>query len=193
MDGHLDKAQKEITNALHASPNCALALDIQAAIYLRTGHLDDAAAQFQRAIDADPAMGQAYVGIGILLIARKEYKDALVPLDRAASLLPTTWLVYFETGIAHLALGNLEDALKQIRRAEMFAAPDPEKRSATAYLHALLSIKSQDFKSAIGYMNDAIKFSPNGSYAKPALAKIEQLKPLIDDDKGTLAENSALQ
>lgn len=191
VGGRIDKAQKAITAALKASPDCAIALDIQAAIHLRTGQFDDAAREFQKAINADPTIGQAYVGLGILLIIRKQYKQALIPLDRAESLLPSAWLVYFETAIANLALGDTRAALQQIRHAEMFAATDPKKRSATAYVRALVSIKMRDFRSATTYMTDVIKFNPHGPYAKPALAGIEQMKPFLAASRASVAVNSA--
>ena len=177
--GRLDMAQEEIARALHASPHCAIALDIQAAIHLRTGQFEDAANELQGAIDADPALGEAYLGLGMLLIARNRYKEALVPLDRAQSLLPTSWRVYFETAIAELGLGDMDATLKRIERAEMLAGSDPEKRSATAYLRGLVSINQRDYESATGYMDDAIKFNRSGSYAKPALAKLEQIKSFL--------------
>jgi len=190
VEGLLDKAQTEIAKALHASPNCAIALEIQGAIHLRTGNLDDAATEFQKAINADSFIGQAYVGLGMLLIARSRYKDALVPLDRAESLLPAAWLVYYETAVANLQLGDLGATLKHLSLADNLAT-DPEQRSENAYLRALLLIKSHDFESATRYMNDAIKFSPNGHNAKPAQDKIEQIKPLLEA-RAALALNKPL-
>ena len=189
--GQIDKAQKEITTALHQSPNYAVALDIQAVIHLHTGDLDAAAREFQAAINADPAIGQAYIGLGILLIARKQYKQALIPLDRAESLLPNIWIVYFETAIADLATGNLDASLKQIRYAESFAAPDPGRKSGTAFVRALVSIKLRDFKTATRFMLDAIKFDPHGRYAPSAQVKIDQMKPLLDAGQASLALNTA--
>lgn len=189
IDGQLDKAQAEISKALHEAPDCAIALDIQGAIHLRTRDFDDAASEFQKAINADPTIGQAYVGIGMLLIARNRFKEALVPLDRADALLPSSWLVHFETAIADIELGNINAAASRLSDAEKLAGPDPEKQSGTAYLLALLSIKRGDYKSATKYMQDAIMFEPAGSYAKPAQARIEQMKPLLETDKAAVAMN----
>jgi len=188
IDGHIDKAQKEITKVLQASPNCALAFDIQGVIHLRAGNFDDAANEFQKTIDLDPTVGQAYVGLGIILMSRHRFKEALVPLDRARSFLPTTWLVYFESAIANLQLGDIQSTLKQVEYAEKLAA-DPEKRSATAYVRALISIKLRDFESATRNMDETIKIDPAGSYAELARARIEQIKPLLQTGKKSLAEN----
>ena len=181
--GRIEKAQEEITRALHASPHSAVALDIQAAIHLRTGQIEDAANEFQEAIDADPTLGQAYLGLGMLLISRNRLKDALAPLDRAESLLPTSWRAHFETAIAELGLGDMDATLKQIEHAEMLTDSDPEKRSGTAYLRGLVSINQRDYESATRYLDDSIKFNPSGSYAKPALEKLEQIKTLGKDHR----------
>jgi tetratricopeptide (TPR) repeat protein len=180
VEGRIDKAQKEIANALHESPSCAAAIDIQGAIYLRTGRLDDAADEFQKAIDADSTIGQGYVGLGIILISQHRYKEALVPLDRAASLLPSSWIVHFETATAYLLLGDIEATRKQIGYAKQFEGTDPNKRSGTAYMQALFLIHLQQFADATRFMEDAIRFDPTGSYAAPARAEIAQMKPLLE-------------
>ena len=187
IEGRLDKAQKEITKALKESPNCALAIDIQGVIHMRAGNFDDAANEFQRTIELDPTIGQPYVGLGIILISRGRFKEALVPLDRARSHMPTTWLVYFESAIAYLQLGDIPSTLKQISDAERLAAPDPEKRSANAYLQALASIKQQDYESATRYLQEVIKQDPAGPYVTVAQTRIEQMKPLLDASKESLA------
>jgi tetratricopeptide (TPR) repeat protein len=180
IDGRLDQAQKEITKALHESPNCALAIDIQGLIHYGAGNFDDAAIEFQKTIDLDPTIGQPYVGLGMILISRSRFKEALVPLDRARSILPTTWLVYFETAVADLQLGDIPSALKQISYAENLAAPDSDMRSATAYVQALVSIKQQDYENATRHLQDVINFDPAGSYKKRAQAKIDQIKSLLN-------------
>ena len=180
IDGRLDQAQKEITKALHESPNCALAIDIQGVIHYGASDFDDAAIEFQKTIDLDPTMGQPYVGLGMILISRNRLKEALVPLDRARSILPTAWLVYFETAVAYLQLEDIPSTLKQLSYAENLAAPDSEKRSATAYLQALVSIKQQDYENATRHLQDVINFDPAGSYTKRAQAKIDQIKPILD-------------
>jgi Flp pilus assembly protein TadD len=183
IDGRLDRAQQEITKALHESPNCALAIEIQGVIHFGEGNFDDAAKEFQKAIDLDPTLGQPYVGLGIILMSRHLFKEALVPLDRARSILPSTWFVYFETAVAHLQLGDIPSALKQISYAEKLASSSPDNRSATAYLKALASIKLQDYENATRYLKDAIKFNPAGSYTKLAQARIDQIESLRNASK----------
>lgn len=187
IDGHFEKAQKEITKALDESPNSAVALDIQGAIYLRGGQFEEAGREFQKAIDIDPTLGQAYLGLGIVLIARKRPREALVPLDRAKSLYPNSWLAYFETAIAELEIGDMDTTHQQLRKAEEFASGDAEKRSSTAYVQAQVFIKSHDFESAARYLEDTIKFDPGGCYAKPAQAKLRELKSLAEANKEALA------
>ncbi len=188
--GKLDKAQAEISRALRESPRWALALDTQGAIHLRTGDFDAAAIEFQGAIDADPTLGQAYVGLGMLLIARSRFKDALIPLDRAQALLPTSWLVSFETAIAHLQLGDFKGSLKQLDMTEKLAGSSANRKSGTALLRALALIRLGDYGGATRNMQDAIRFEPAGSYAKLAQAKIEEMKPFLDPERGALASNN---
>jgi len=188
VDEKLDKAQQEISRVLHESPDCAVAHDIQGAIDMREHDFDGAADEFTKAINADPTIAQAYLGLGMVLIARSRFKDALLPLDRAEALQPSSWLVYFEIAIAHLQLGDSDSALRQLSTAQMLAGLDAEKRSGTAYLRALALLKRNDLMAATQHLQDAIRFDPKGLYAKPAQAKMEEVKPLLDSGKEELAK-----
>jgi tetratricopeptide (TPR) repeat protein len=189
IDGKLDKAQKEIDKALHVSPDCAEAIDIQGLIHLHSGNLDQAANEFQRAIDGDPTIGQAYLGLGMVMISHKQFKAALIPLERAESLLPSSWLVYLQTAVADFQVGDMNATLQQLKYAERFAAPNADRQSQTAFMHAMVLIKLTDFTSAAKYLNDAIELSPGGTYAKSAQAKLDQLKPLLNSGNQSLAVN----
>ena len=176
--GQLNEAQKEIKRALDISPHCALALNIQGAIQLRTGNLGDAADTFHEAIEADPSLGSAQLGLAMALIARDRLEDALAPLDRATNLLPNSWLVHFETAITHLGLGDADAALKQIDLAAHFTENEPERSAATVYLRGLAYVRLKDYVNARKYFGDAVAFDPNGFYAPLALKRLDQLRPL---------------
>jgi tetratricopeptide (TPR) repeat protein len=189
VDGKLDKAQKAIDKALQVSPDCAEAIDIQGLIHLHTGNLDQAASEFQKAIDVDPTIGQAYLGLGMVMISHKQFKAALIPLDRAESLLPSSWLVYFQTAVADFQVGDMNAALEQLKYAERFAAPNADRQSQTAFMHAMVSIKLSDFTSAAKYLSDTIELNPEGTSAKAAQAKLDELKPLLNAGDQSLAVN----
>jgi len=175
--GRIDQAQKEITRALDISPHCALALNIQGVIHLKSQQFENAGEDFHEAIQADSELGSAYVGLGMSLIAQHRLEEALGPLDRAARLLPGSWLIYFEAALTHLALGDTESALKQISYAERFTEMDPERKSGNSYMRGMICISLRDVDRGTKYLEDAVAFDPNGVYATVALRRLEQFRP----------------
>lgn len=179
LAGRVDQAQKEITRALDISPHCAIALNIQGAIYLERRQFENAHENFDDAIKADPTLGSAHLGLAMSLIARNRLAEALTPLDHATNLLPGSWLAHFETAITHLGLGDADAALKEIGYAERFTQGDAERRSGTVYVRGIAYIHLGDYESAKKFLGDAVTFDPKGFYATLAVKRLEQLRPQL--------------
>ena len=177
IDGHLDLAQKQISQALDIAPHCGVALSIQGLIDAQMDHLDEAAISFQEAINNDPTLGSAYLGLGMVLIGQGHFRNSLVPLDRATALLPSAWIVYLEIGLANLGIGNTEGALAQANLADSFTDNDKHGKSGVAFLRALIQIRLQDVPHARAYLIQTINYEPHGCYASLARKDFEGLLP----------------
>ena len=176
--GHLDSAQRKVSQALDIAPHCALALFIQGMIHGQMGHFDQAAKYLQEAINNDPTLGSAYLGLGMVFVDQGQFKNALTPLDRATALLPTAWIVYLENAAAHLGLGDTKRALEQAALADRFAQSDRHGKSGVSLLRALVQRRLQDLPREKSYLIQAISCDPHGPYALLAKKELERFEPI---------------
>jgi len=183
VDGHLESAQKEIARALDIAPHFAVAEVMLGAIDLETENRQGATTHFQQAIDDDPALGGAYVGMAVVLIQQGRFQPALPLLDRAEGLLPGAWFVHFAKAWAQMELGDSGTALKQADYAERIAGMDAEKRSGVSYLRALVYIHMRDLNTAQEHLAEAVTRDRDGEYAALAKRELEQLQPLLADER----------
>jgi tetratricopeptide (TPR) repeat protein len=178
-DGHLESAEKEITQALNIAPHFAAAWALRGAIDLDRHHYDEAAAFFQQALEDDPALGAAYVGMALTLIRQGRYQAAIPLLGRAEALLPASWFVHYAEAWAQLGSGSIDAALREADRAERIAGVDSEKNSGVSYLRGMVSLHTNDLGSARSHLADAIALDPSGGYASLAHRELESLPPLL--------------
>jgi tetratricopeptide (TPR) repeat protein len=177
LRGRGEPARKEIQRALDIAPHCAVALALQGIAQYQDKDYAESSRAFQRSIEEDPTLGAAYLGLGAVFIIQGRFRDALIPLDRAVALLPDTWFPHFQIAVAHLGLGEAVSGLKEIANAEHFPGADAERRSGFALLRGMADLQLKDYGAAKEQLQEAVKCSPNGSYAPLARKRLEQLRP----------------
>jgi tetratricopeptide (TPR) repeat protein len=177
LEGREESAREEIRRALDIFPHCASAHALQGMIEYQDSDFVEASRTFQRSIEEDPTLGAAYSGLGAVFIIQRRFREALIPLDRAVALLPDSWFPHYQTALAYLGLSESARGLREITGAERFAGNDPERRSGLAYLRGVAYFQSMDYGAAKESLLQAVKFSPNGTYAPFARKRLEQLSP----------------
>jgi tetratricopeptide (TPR) repeat protein len=176
--GQIERAEKDLAQALEIAPLFAVAKVMQGAIDIDRGNFDAASTLFQQAIDDDPVLGSANVGMAVVLIHEQRFKSALPLLDRAEGLLPGAWFVHFAKAWAQMELGNIDVALKQADFAEQIACTDTGNKSAVSYLPAIAYLHLHDVATAKKYLVEAISRDRGGQYAALADVELEKLGAL---------------
>lgn len=180
LHGRVEPARREIQRALNIAPHCAVALALQGLVHYQDKDYAEASQAFQRSIDEDPTLPVAYMGLATVHLVQGHFREALRPLDRADALLPGIWFTHFQSALAYLGLGESQSGLKEISIAERFIADDPEVASGLAYLRALANLQMKDYVAAKGFLQQAVKNSPNGPYAAFARRKLQQLNSVTN-------------
>jgi len=112
-DNKLDKAQKQIEEALKLAPSHPDVLYVQGVIYLRRAQWDKAEAVLEKATQIDPKHAHALSALGMAYVDAGKYEQALAPLEQSVAIDPAGWETHWALGKAYYAQGQYDRALAE--------------------------------------------------------------------------------
>ena len=183
IGGRTEEARKEVSRALAAYPNYAIALSIRSLLDLDAGKTREAMVDAQQAIQSDPDYGPPYVVLGALYNHFKQYDDALPILARAAQLVPSAWQVNFQMGEALFGKRDDEGALAELTRAiSKFSDTEiPENRALVHFWRAHILVQLKDLPNARSEYQQVVMLNPDtqlAGFARKALDLISATSSL---------------
>lgn len=116
-DNKLDKAQKQIDEALKLAPSHPDVLYVQGVIFLRRAQWDKAQAVLEKATQLDPKHTRALSALGMAFVDAGKYPEAVAPLQQALALDPSAWEAHWALGKAYYAQGQYDQAVVESQEA----------------------------------------------------------------------------
>lgn len=185
IGGRTEEARKEVSRALAAYPNYAIALSIRSLLDLDAGKTREAMVDAQQAIQSDPDYGPPYVVLGALYNHFRQYDDALPMLARAAQLIPSAWQVNFQMGQALFgkrddagALAELTSAIGKFSHNEI-----PENRALVHFWRAHILVQLKDLPDARSEYQQVVVLGPDtqlAGFARKALTLLSATSSLAE-------------
>ncbi len=144
------KALDNFQKAIAMAPNDATLHNNLGSLYAQMGKVTEATAEFQKAADINPAGASGYYyNLGVVMVNQGKMDDASVALKKATDLDPNNANAFYWYGMA--LLGKAETKNGAI-------VPVP---------------------GTVEAFQNYLKLQPNGPYAQPAQATIDQLKAAV--------------
>lgn len=116
-DGKLDKAQKQIDEALKLAPSHPDVLYVQGVIYLRRAQWDKARSVLEKATQLDPKHAPALSALGMAFLDLGKYSEAVAPLQQSIAINSAGWETHLALGRAYYYQGQYDGALAQSQEA----------------------------------------------------------------------------
>ena len=112
-DNKLDKAQKQIDEALKLAPSHPDVLYVQGVIYLRRAQWDKAEAVLEKVTRIDPKHAHALSALGMAYVDAGKYEQAVAPLEQSIAIDPAGWETHWALAKAYYAQGQYDRALAE--------------------------------------------------------------------------------
>jgi tetratricopeptide (TPR) repeat protein len=144
LNGELDEAVNEYSEAIHLDPKYARAYNNRGLAYQSRQDLRQAISDFSDAIRIAPKMIPAYLNRGSAYMAMMNYQKALLDFDEAVQIDPENPKAYKYRAEAYKAKGNQENMIADLVKAAKCYKP---KYSTIAHkvMQMELPLKGKDY------------------------------------------------
>ena len=175
--GRLKEAEAHLHQALRLSPHHASVLQNLASVQVRRHRNETALDTYRQLIEITPRNAAAYSGQAIALHYLGRHEEALKSIDRALALDPNfeqakvnrrlmpQLKAHADTGLISIRRNQLDKAEKHLRQALEI---DPRYTPALHNL-ALVKLKQQRYKEALGLYQNWLEFAPASANAYAGL------------------------
>lgn len=185
-DGDTQRALVNFQKALAAEPGNPDIFNGLGLVYFARNELDSAVQNFKKALELDPALAEVHNNLGSALAVQGKKEEAIVHFQAALKSLnyPTPENVYYNMGLIYLDSRDYDQAAHHFNQAINYRAT-----FAPAYLQlGRINAYLGNWKSAIAYYTQALRFNPTLSEAKLLLSGA-----YIQDGKRKLAREILLE
>jgi regulator of sirC expression with transglutaminase-like and TPR domain len=173
---NLERANKEVANALQLHPQFAEALTLRGILKLDADDNNGAIDDLSAAINVDPSYATAYLALGAAFNRAQRFDEALQTLDRGVALDPASWQGYFEIGKAHVSKGDYLAGIKGLEKAQSMSN-DRYPPLHLVKAHALLALRQ--YENAMLELQAFVEKSPEAPQSAVAREMMEKTKAFI--------------
>lgn len=181
--GQLDDAIKELNTSLYQNPNSAPARLSMGQAYSQQGNTVAGIKEFQESIRIKPENPDAYLGIADIREQRGDLEHAIADLRSGLEMSPNSATLHSRVADNSLKLEKLDDAIKEYRTV---LDQDPNNSVAAKGLTRAYYLKankeatgaffvSNEYESAKGMIEQAVKMNPNDMELRLAQAKLRSM------------------
>ncbi len=172
------EAQKQLSRALGAYPEYAVALTLRGVLELNERRIEAATADLKAATHADPSYALPYLVLASIYTDAGQMDDALVLLPTAIRLLPSAWQSHFEMARALAGKKDYPTALREVTEA-LRLAPGSVPLKTLAFVHHLrarILLQLADSSGAKEEFMQALKQDPDGEFGISSRKALEILQ-----------------
>ena len=90
--GDLDRAIRDLDQAIQFNPSFALAYNNRGSVYARKGDSERAISDFNQAIYLDPKLADTYINRGLYFVGKGEKENAIADFEKFLELCSITTL-----------------------------------------------------------------------------------------------------
>ena len=181
--GQYDDAIKELNTSLYQNPNSAPARLSIGQAYVAQGNTVAGVKELQESIRIKPENPDAYLGIADIREARGDLEHSIAELRSGLELMPSNPAIHGRIADESLRLEKLDDAIKEYKTV---LDGDPQNAAAAKGLTRAYYMKankeatgaffvSNEFESAKGLIDNAVKMNPNDMELRLAQAKLRAM------------------
>lgn len=172
MNGDLDGAIAEFTQAVELSPNNATAIYNLGLAYESNGNAEEAYKYYSRAIEANPGMQVAYLNRGRVLAVAGKRQEAIADFTHAVELNSKDATAWDNRGLAYVELGEFKLGLADLERAKALSP----KEIGILYHLGLAYSGLGDKAAAIKSYKQALDLTQDPALHDQITAKLQELE-----------------
>lgn len=181
--GQYDDAIKELNTSLYQYPNSAPARLSLGQAYAGQGNSVAAIKEFQQSISIKPENAQAYLGIADIREQRGDLEHAIAEARSGLELMPNNQDLHQRIADDSLRLEKLDDAIKEYKGVLDTNPANAQAAKGLTRAYYLKANKeatgaffvSNEFESAKGMIDQAVKMNPNDMELRLAQAKLRAM------------------
>jgi len=142
--GDLEKAFKDLDQAITLNPNYAEAYSNRGLIRFFRNDKTGAATDYEKSLALNPKSPSTYINRGIIFYENGNLARAIADFDRAIELAPNTARAYVNLGVLHVLNGEIDLAVTHLKTAYRL---DP-----SSFAETNSGIMSSPFKTLQGFI-----------------------------------------
>jgi tetratricopeptide (TPR) repeat protein len=142
--GDLEKALKDLEQAITLNPNYAEAYSNRGLIHFFRNDKTAATSDYEKSLALDPKSPATYINRGIIFYENGNLVRAIIDFNRAVELAPNTARAYVNLGVLHVLNGEIDLAIAHLKKAYSL---DP-----SSFAETTSGIMSTPFKTLQGFI-----------------------------------------
>ena len=173
-----EEALASYDRALALDPGFARAWDNRGTLLRDMGRASEALASHDSALAISPGLAEAWFNRGNVLREQRQLDDALKSYDRALAVAPDNIRAWKNRGVVLRDLKRIAEALASYGKALEI---DPD-HVETLYARGIAAwVENQDYHSALGDLERAVRLDPDCPYALGGLMLVQQYGGIWQD------------